>query len=41
LCINCNTGIGKLNDDPALLRIAISYLEKWVATKPREPKGET
>jgi len=28
LCINCNTGIGKLNDDPALLRIAISYLEK-------------
>jgi hypothetical protein len=26
LCVNCNTAIGKLNDDPELLRRAIAYL---------------
>jgi len=28
LCTKCNTAIGKLNDDPGMLRKAISYLEK-------------
>lgn len=27
LCINCNQAIGKLRDDPAILRRAIAYLE--------------
>lgn len=27
LCMKCNTAIGKLNDDPALLRSAAAYLE--------------
>ncbi|MBA2411873.1 MAG: hypothetical protein H0V63_03480 [Burkholderiaceae bacterium] len=27
LCHGCNTGIGKLKDDPALLRAALAYLE--------------
>ncbi|MFJ9827984.1 endonuclease VII domain-containing protein [Streptomyces sp. NPDC101160] len=27
LCFNCNSGIGKLGDDPDTLRRAISYLE--------------
>lgn len=26
LCVQCNTAIGKLNDDPELLRRAIAYL---------------
>jgi len=26
LCLNCNTGVGQLNDDPYLLRRAIDYL---------------
>lgn len=28
LCFGCNTGIGKLQDDPALLRRAVQYLEE-------------
>lgn len=27
LCIKCNTAIGKLNDDPNMLRKALAYLE--------------
>jgi hypothetical protein len=27
LCGNCNTGIGMLRDDPALIRAAVDYLE--------------
>jgi hypothetical protein len=27
LCTNCNHGIGKFKDDPALMRAAIAYLE--------------
>jgi len=26
LCVNCNTAVGKLNDDPVLLQRAIDYL---------------
>lgn len=28
LCGNCNTGIGKLRDDPELLKVAMRYLKK-------------
>ena len=28
LCLNCNTGIGKFNDNTEFLRMAIDYLEK-------------
>lgn len=28
LCFNCNTGLGKFVDDPALLRAATKYLEE-------------
>ncbi len=28
LCLNCNTGIGKLGDNNVMLRKAINYLEK-------------
>lgn len=27
LCFNCNRGLGKLREDPALMRAAIGYLE--------------
>lgn len=29
LCWTCNTGIGKLRDSPALLRLAASYIERF------------
>jgi hypothetical protein len=29
LCMECNTGIGKLQDSPALLRQAASYIESY------------
>ena len=28
LCQSCNTGIGLLQDDPSILRVAITYLEE-------------
>jgi hypothetical protein len=28
LCSNCNTGLGKFNDDITLLKAAIAYLRK-------------
>ncbi len=29
LCANCNTALGKMNDDPQLLRAAADYLDRW------------
>jgi hypothetical protein len=36
LCHSCNTGIGSLRDDPALLRVAITYLESHALRTPIE-----
>jgi hypothetical protein len=32
LCSNCNTAIGLLKDNPALMRMAAAYVEKHAAT---------
>jgi hypothetical protein len=32
LCQRCNTGIGMLKDNPALLRLAADYLDAWNGT---------
>lgn len=29
LCMNCNTAIGHLKDNPKILRDAVDYLERW------------
>lgn len=34
LCRNCNTGLGLLNDDRALLATAILYLDRYEASRP-------
>jgi protein-arginine kinase activator protein McsA len=31
LCFNCNTGLGRFNDDPELLKAAIKYLQSHSA----------
>ena len=30
LCVPCNTTLGNMKDDPALLRVAAEYLDRWV-----------
>ena len=29
LCFNCNQGLGRFKDDPALLEAALAYLRRW------------
>ena len=38
LCSDCNTGIGKLKDDPSILRLAAQYLE-YHSRQPNHPTG--
>ena len=38
LCSDCNTGIGKLKDDPSILRLAAQYL-KYHSRHPNHPTG--
>jgi hypothetical protein len=35
LCSDCNVAIGRLHDDPQLIRRAAAYLEKWVQERNR------
>ena len=37
LCFDCNTGIGKLKDDPQILRLAAQYLEFHLGIKTIRP----
>jgi hypothetical protein len=34
LCTNCNVGIGMFGEDPARLRAAVAYLERFDRTQP-------
>ena len=37
LCSDCNTGIGKLKDDPKVLRLAAQYLDYHLGIRSRRP----
>jgi hypothetical protein len=34
LCVECNVGLGKFKDNPALLRAAVAYLEAYLENPP-------